>query len=99
MTNAEASQIIEWTSDENYRHMVQRKTLGRLVDEVLEDWPKQSELVRKMTPFQQISFLEEVIGTKQGRKKIASVTASSIHQFVEDVRPDKNGFRTADDYK
>lgn len=94
-------EILEWTSDENIRHMHQLEEISYITDllmgcsaEVfLGDTTK--EAVSRMTPFRMIEFLER-LNSSTDHPGVEPGIMCLISQFLEGV-DDKNGFRTADD--
>ena len=101
MTAAEEKEIIDWTSDQNMLHMQQGEQLGYLLEWLFKNTDKLVDGTTKaqvdgMTRFQQIELLErlwvhpDMLGHQMLR---------DIGQFVEEIKPYKDGFRTADDFK
>lgn len=96
-------EILDWTSDENSKHIMQRHTLELLVGRILklaDVFPDGSTLkqVREMSPFRQIQFLERLAENDDfawGALKVPELSRE-ISLFVEEV--DKRDFRTTSDF-
>jgi hypothetical protein len=90
MTKADTGPLA-LTNDESFIHMIQCHRLGRLVGDVLTEWPKETGRVRAMEPYEQIEFLKEIAQRKDDG--IQPVTLTSIHYFLEEVQPHEEKFR------
>lgn len=92
-------EIIEWASDENSRHMQQTSEIMYLFEWLLRDKDRLVDGTTKvqiagMTLFQRIELLERLcIHTGMYEHQMLP----DISRFVDEIKPYKDGFRTAED--
>lgn len=92
-------EIIEWTSDENSRHMQKSGEILYLIEWLFKNTDKlvdgtTKEQVASMTQFKKIELLERLHAHPE---MFGTLLYRDISSFLEDVN--KDGFRTADDYE
>ncbi len=101
MTATEEKEIIDWTSDQNMLHMQQAEQLSYLLEWLFKDTDTLVDgttkvQVDEMTQFKKIELLEQLW---EHPEMIGHAMLRDIGQFVEEIEPYKNGFRTADDFE
>lgn len=100
MTAEEEREIIEWTSDQNLLHMQQSGEIDYIFEwlfrhgDILVDGTTKKQ-VDEMTRFKRIELLERL---SEDSRMFGHEMTREICQFVEEIRPFKDGFRTADDF-
>lgn len=92
------SEIIEWTSEMNSRHMQHIAQLEYILEWIFKDRAQLGDGTTKasvgaMTRFQQIEFLDRL---SQFDGVVEGPLMGDVCLFLEEV--DKEGFKTADDY-
>jgi hypothetical protein len=97
----EDRKMLEHLSDQNMLHMQQGEQLGYLLerlfkhtDTIVDGTTK--EQVNDMTQFQKIGLLERLW---EQPETLGHQMLRDVGQFVEEIKPYKDGFRTADDSK
>lgn len=97
----EDREMLEDLSDQNFLHMQQGGQISYLLEwlfkntDTLVDGTTNAQ-VYEMTRFQQIELLEKLW---EHPDMIGHQMLRDIGQFVEEIKPYKDGFRTADDFK
>lgn len=101
MTTAEEKEIIKWASDGNLRHMRQNAEIHYLFEclfrrtDILVDGTTRAQ-VGAMTQFQKIGLLERL---QVHPEMISHEILRDISGLVTEIKPHKDGFRTADDFE
>ncbi len=97
----EDQEMLEQLSDQNMLHMQQGEQLRYILEwlfkdtDMLVDGTTKAQ-VDKMTQFKKIELLERLW---EHPDMIGHPMLRDIGQFVEEIKPHKDGFRTADDYE
>lgn len=100
MTPAEEKEIIDWTSNQSCLHMQQGEQIDYLLEwlfkniDTLVDGTIKVQ-VDAMTQFKKIELLEKLYEHPQ---MIGHPMLRDLGHFVREIKPHKDGFRTADDF-